>query len=78
MKRVLFIDYFFPPLAGDYRGTAFVKLLPQFDWQPIVISADESVSYDKDFSLLQEIPKSIPIYRVGHNHQRCGNLFGIN
>jgi len=66
MKRVLFIDYFFPPLAGDYRGTAFVKLLPQFDWQPIVISADESVKYDKDYSLLQEIPKNITIYRVAH------------
>ncbi len=66
MKRVLFIDYFFPPLAADYRGTAFVKLLPEFKWEPIVISADERVSYDKDYSLLQEIPNNIEIHRVGH------------
>lgn len=66
MKKVLFIDYFFPPLVADIRGIAFVKILPGFEWQPIVISAAESVRYDKDYSLLQEIPSHIEVYRVGH------------
>jgi len=53
-KKALFIDYFFPLLAADWRGTAFCKLLPEFGWQPIVISPDESESYDKDYDLLGE------------------------
>ena len=67
MKKILFIDYFFPPLAADWRGTAFVKLLPEFGWQPIVISANESVRYDKDYNLLGEIPENTEIHRVGHH-----------
>lgn len=66
MKKVLFIDYFFPPLAADWRGAALAKLLPAFGWQPIVISAAESVCYDKDYSLLQEIPEGTEVHRVGH------------
>jgi glycosyltransferase involved in cell wall biosynthesis len=66
MKRVLFIDYMFPPLASDWRGVALAKFLPDFGWQPIVISASESVTYDKDYNLLQEIPEGIEVHRVGH------------
>lgn len=66
MKKVLFIDYFFPPLAADWRGIAFAKYLPEFGWMPIVLSADESVSYDKDYSLLEEIDPKIIVHRVPH------------
>ena len=66
MKRVLFIDYCFPPLAADWRGAALAKFLPEFGWQPIVVSAAESVTYDKDYSLLQEIPAGTEVHRVGH------------
>jgi len=66
MKKVLFIDYMFPPLAADWRGAALANFLPEFGWQPIVISAAESVSYDKDYSLLKEIPEQIEVHRVGH------------
>ena len=66
MRKVLFVDYFFPPLAADWRGTAFAKLLPEFGWQPIVVSADESVSYGKDYYLLKEIPENLEVHRVPH------------
>lgn len=66
MKKVLFIDYFFPPMAADWRGVAFAKFLPQFGWQPVVVSAADSVNYDKDYSLLQEIPSETKVCRVGH------------
>jgi len=66
MKKVLFIYYHFPPLLGDWRGLGFVKFLPEFGWQPIVISAAESVSYEKDYSLLRDVPKEIEVHRVGH------------
>lgn len=72
MKTVLFITYFFPPLggAGVGRSLKFAKYLPSFGWQPIVISAAESVNYGKDYSLLKEIPKEIEIHRVGHREPK--------
>lgn len=66
MKKVLFISYFFPPIRSDWRSLGFVKLLPELGWQPIVISAAESVSYGKDYSLLQQIPDGTEVHRVGH------------
>jgi len=66
LKKVLLIYYFFPPLLGDWRGLALAKLLPEFGWQPIVVSAAESVKYAKDYSLLKEVPDNIEVHRVGH------------
>lgn len=66
MKKILFIDYMFPPLAADWRGVALAKFLPDFGWRPIIVSAAESVSYDKDYSLLKEIPEGTEVHRVGH------------
>lgn len=66
MKKLLFIDYVFPPLAADFRGAALARFLPEFGWQPIIISAADTVSYDKDLSLLREIPKEVEVHRIGH------------
>jgi len=67
LKKILCIDYCFPPLMGGWWiGLGVIKFLPEFDWQPIVISAAESVSYGKDYSLLKEVPKEIEVHRVGH------------
>ena len=66
MKKVLFICYHFPPIIRGWRGLGIVKFLHEFGWQPIVISAAESVSYEKDYSLLREIPDGIEVHRVGH------------
>jgi glycosyltransferase involved in cell wall biosynthesis len=66
MKKLLLIQYFFAPLMRDWRGLTLVKLLPEFGWQPIVISAAESVSYGKDYSLLKEVPREVEVHRVGH------------
>lgn len=65
MKRILFISYFFPPLGGPgvQRVQKFAKYLPEFGWEPIVISVKniEYVAYD--FSLLAEMP-NIQLHRV--------------
>ena len=66
MKNVLYLDYFFPPLEADWRGIAFAKYLPEFGWNPTVISADESVRYGKDYTLLNELPQSLRVFRLGH------------
>ena len=83
MKKVLFIYYHFPPIMGDWRGLGFVRLLPEFGWQPIVISAAESVNYGKDYSLLEKVPNGIEIHRVGHHEpsrewQYARSKFRIN
>ena len=51
---------------GDWKAVALTKLLPEFGWQPIVISAAESVRYGKDYSLLEQVPDDIEVHRVGH------------
>jgi len=67
LKKVLCIYYFFPPLvAGWWVGLGRIKFMPEFGWQPIVVSAAESVSYAKDYSLLKTMPDSIEVHRVGH------------
>ena len=66
MKKVLFICYHFPPILVGWRFARLVRYLPKFGWQPIVISAAESVSYAKDYSLLKQVPKDTQVYRVGH------------
>ena len=66
MKNVLFIDYFFPPLLGDWRGIGFAEHLPEFGWRPIVISAAAAVTYDKDYGALRDIPQSLRVSRVNH------------
>lgn len=83
MKKVLFIYYHYPPIMGGTGGLGFVKLLPEFGWRPIVISAAESVSYEKDYSLLREVPDEIEVHRVGHREssmewQYARSKFRIN
>ncbi|RLC45729.1 MAG: hypothetical protein DRH57_07455, partial [Candidatus Cloacimonadota bacterium] len=64
-KKILFLAYFFPPLggAGVQRPLKFAKYLPQFFWQPYIVSVKdiEFISYDKTF--LKEL-NGIPIYRT--------------
>lgn len=68
MKTVLFITYFFPPLAGAGVGRTlkFSRNLPELGWKPIIISASENVQYTKDYSLLKEVSKELDVHRIGH------------
>ncbi|MDY7079290.1 MAG: glycosyltransferase family 4 protein [Chloroflexota bacterium] len=66
MKRVLFITYNFPPHggAGVQRSLKFVKYLPKFDWQPLILTTTADASPVQDFSLLDDVPKGAPVWRV--------------
>ncbi len=67
MRKILCLDYHFPPLIGGWWiGLGVIKFLPEFGWQPTVVSAAESVSYGKDYSLLSLVPEGIEVHRVGH------------
>ncbi len=63
MKNILFISYYFPPLGGGgvQRSLKFIKYLPGFGWNPIVITSKGLINNTKDNSLLKEIPINIEI-----------------
>jgi len=67
MKKVLIISYYFPPSggAGVQRVLKFVKYLPQFGWEPVVLTADENADFPaRDSTLLSEIPEGVRVVRT--------------
>ena len=66
MKRVLIVAYYFPPmgLAGVQRSVKFVKYLPEFGWEPVVLTVRDVLYYASDKSLLDEI-EHCKIIRTG-------------
>jgi glycosyltransferase involved in cell wall biosynthesis len=66
-KKVLIIAYYFPPLGmgGVQRVSKFVKYLPSFGWQPVVLTVKEIDYFSRDDSLLQELPADLKIHRTG-------------
>lgn len=65
-KKVLSIIYFFPPIGGSgvQRTLKFVKYLPEFDYCPIVETVKNGHNFAYDYSLLDEIPKCVRVYRT--------------
>jgi glycosyltransferase involved in cell wall biosynthesis len=63
---VLVISYYFPPSGGPgvQRVLKFVKYLPQFGWEPVVLTVDGGDFPARDESLLKEIPPSTKVYRT--------------
>lgn len=66
MKKVLIVSYYFPPAGGSavQRVLKFVKYLPSFGWQPVVLTAGEKSYVLRDDSLMDEIPAGVKVYRV--------------
>ncbi len=66
MKKVLVISYYFPPSGGPgvQRVLKFVKYLPEFGWEPVVLTVEDGDFPARDESLLDEIPASTRVYRT--------------
>lgn len=66
MKKVLIITYYWPPAGGPgvQRVLKFVKYLPQFGWQPIVLTVENGEYPAYDESLLNEIPSECKVYKT--------------
>ena len=65
-KKVLIFTYYFPPAGGVavQRFLKFSKYLPEFGWEPIIITvANGSYPY-YDESLLKELSPSLKVYRT--------------
>lgn len=66
MKKVLIITYYWPPSggAGVQRWLKFAKYLPEFGWQPVILTVDpQFASYpQRDESLSKEVGPGCIVY----------------
>lgn len=66
MEKVLMVAYQFPPVGGSgvQRSAKFAKYLPQYGWQPVVLTRDTGKMTLRDESLLKEVDPSWEILRT--------------
>ncbi|MCR4437596.1 MAG: glycosyltransferase family 4 protein [bacterium] len=67
-RKVLFVAYYFPPLGmgGVQRAAKFVKYLPEFGWEPVVVTVKDVAYFAKDEALAREVE--------GRRMHRTGSL----
>jgi hypothetical protein len=66
MKRVLMIAFHYPPYfggSGIHRTLSFSRYLPDYGWQPIVLSANHRAYPETSADRLNEIPVGVQVYR---------------
>lgn len=66
MRCLLIVAYYFPPSGGPgvQRVLKYTKYLPQFGWEPIVLTVENGQFPAIDPSLLKEIPTEAKVYRT--------------
>jgi glycosyltransferase involved in cell wall biosynthesis len=67
MKRILMVAYHFPPLAGSsgiQRTLRFTKYLPEFGWEPLVLSAHPRAYERTSDDQLSEIAAGMIVVRA--------------
>lgn len=67
VKRVLMIAFHYPPVHGSsgvQRTLAFSRYLPQFGWQPIILTAHPRAYQAVNDGQLRDIPESVVIKRA--------------
>ena len=66
MNKVLIVTYYWPPSggAGVQRWLKFSKYLPEFGWEPIILTVDPAyAAYPvTDYSLVNDLPVSLKVY----------------
>ena len=80
MRRVLIISYYFPPSGGPgvQRTLKMVKYLPEFGWQPEVLTVAEGAYPATDPSLAADVPPAAEVHRTPSldPHQLYARLTG--
>ena len=66
MPRVLIISYYFPPAggAGVQRVLSFVRHLPAYGWEPLVLTVEGGSFFNRDEVSLARVPPDVPVYRA--------------
>lgn len=68
MKNVLVLAYYFPPfgLSGVQRTLKFVKYLPEYGWQPTIVTIEPHAYLAFDDSLMRELENcGVEVWRTG-------------
>ncbi len=72
-QNVLVVAYYFPPmgLSGVQRTLKFVKYLPNFGWNPIVLTTTPKSYYAFDEELIRElVGLNVKVYRTDSDRQK--------
>src|SRR5437764_13029962 len=67
MKRVLMIAFQFPPFAGSsavQRTLRFVRYLPEFGWEPLVLTANPRAYERTSQDQIADIPRGTVVERA--------------
>ncbi len=67
VKRVLMVAYHFPPMnvsSGIQRTLRFAQYLPEFDWEPLVLTAHPRVYAGVSDASLAEVPPHLVVKRA--------------
>ncbi len=67
VKRVLFVLYYFPPAGGAavQRALKQLRYLPEFGWEPVVLTVERDASYPvRDPALEAEVPAGLVVRRT--------------
>ena len=66
MPNVLIVAYYFPPWggAGVQRTLKYVKYLPHFGWQPVVLTARPQAVSLSDPTLIEDLAAAQVIHRT--------------
>ena len=78
MKQLLVVSYYFPPmgLGGTQRIAKFVKYLPQFGWQPTVLTVKPIAYWAWDESLQADVQGAEIVRCESLDPQRLMARFG--
>src|SRR5262245_11440893 len=65
-RTLLLLTYHFPPSAAVavYRMLGFVRYLPRFGWNPVVVAPPRMPGEPEDAALLDLVPEDTPVFRV--------------
>jgi glycosyltransferase involved in cell wall biosynthesis len=66
MKKVLIITYYWPPAGGPgvQRVLKFAKYLPQFGWQPVILTVKKGEYPAYDTSLEEDVHPDCKVYKT--------------
>jgi len=81
VKKVLFIAYLYPPIAnsGTQRSVKFANYLPDYGWEPIVLTVENPPETTIEPALLEEVRSGTRVERVSfwsdELAKRIANIF---
>ena len=80
-RRLLLVTYYFPPSGGSgvQRPLKFVKYLPGFGWDPVVLTVRETAAFPaRDEALKGDVPEGIEVHRtpIPEPHRLFARLSG--